>query len=302
MTSAGRGWVGYSWTHHPAGVMPCIASASYMERPARGPSRRIVHNLWVLDYSLSDCGLARVGSPRPRWWRRAPRTAHLYPPGTPYWEDESDVDGPIREAWAIFDGGDQIGLRRMLGPRQQFARIVDPAGLLDRHLYDMASAGTNLGEAGLWDAQAALASVFGLLHCAVRQPDGTFILPLGDSASTAPTGVVERTQDYFRTHLGEKITLAAVARHLAMSPSTLSHRYSQEAGQPPMAALTVLRIDFAKGLLLRGLKMEAVALQTGFYDAFHFSKAFKKVCGVSPSQFRRDFRQSLRGQHRRAND
>ncbi|NIA21125.1 MAG: AraC family transcriptional regulator [Anaerolineaceae bacterium] len=29
-----------------------------------------------------------------------------------------------------------------------------------------------------------------------------------------------------------------------------------------------------------------MARQTGFFDAFHFSKAFKKRCGISSSQFR----------------
>ena len=56
-----------------------------------------------------------------------------------------------------------------------------------------------------------------------------------------------------------------------------------------MAALADLRMELAHNLLLRGLKMDAIARQTGFCDAFHFSKAFRKRCGMPPSAFRRDF-------------
>ena len=279
----------YSWMGPPSGVLPCVASASYIERPVRAPTRRIVHNLWVLDYARSDCGRVRVGSARSRWWPRAPRIAHLYPPLTPYWEDESGVRGPIREAWLVFDGGDQVGLRGLLGPRQRFACIADPGGCLDAPLRDMAHAGSTLGEAGFWRAQASMATVFDLLRSAAPRADGTYVLPATDSQTDSHTSVVEAAHDYFRSHLGEKVTLAEVAGHLAMSPSTLSHRYAQEADQSPMAALTAIRIEFAKSLLLRGLKMEAIAFQTGFFDAFHFSKTFKKLCGVSPSRFRCEF-------------
>jgi transcriptional regulator GlxA family with amidase domain len=55
-----------------------------------------------------------------------------------------------------------------------------------------------------------------------------------------------------------------------------------------MAALAALRIELAKSLLLRGLKIETVASQTGFFDAFHLSKTFKNHTGLSPSEFRRE--------------
>jgi transcriptional regulator GlxA family with amidase domain len=154
----------------------------------------------------------------------------------------------------------------------------------------MAVAGQSLGERGFWTAQAALARVVGLLGGAVRQGDGTLLLPAEGPADESSRGVVEAADGYFRAHLGEKVSLASAARHLGMSSSALSHRYAEEAGQPPMAALTALRIELAKSLLLRGLKIETIAAQTGFFDAFHLSKVFKRHCGLSPSDFRRGFR------------
>jgi AraC-like DNA-binding protein len=282
-------WIGYSWTTARPLVAPRIVSAQYLERPPWGVSGRIVHKLWVLDYSRSDCGRVRVGSTRASWWPRRSRVAHLYPPGTPYWEDTSHVRGLVREAYVIFAGGDEAGLGSLISRGRRFARIADLAGLLDRPLYDMALAGQTLGEAGFWRGQVALASALDLLAAAEPRADGTFLLSAASARAGAARGLVDEVHDYFRAHLAEKVTLASAARHLGMSESALSHRYAAEAGRPPMAALAALRIELAKSLLLRGLKMEAVARQTGFFDAFHFSKAFKKHSGASPSEFRRAF-------------
>jgi AraC-like DNA-binding protein len=100
--------------------------------------------------------------------------------------------------------------------------------------------------------------------------------------------LIEATHAFFRDHLGERITLTRVARHLAMSRSAFSHRYRELAGETPMRALLSMRIVEAKRLLLRGVRMEAIAHELGFFDASHFSKAFKRQCGLSPSRFRRD--------------
>ena len=290
MASVGRERIGYSWTAARAGVMPRIVSAYYWEIPSRDVTGRSLHAFWVLDYPRSDGGRVRVGSPRGRWWTREPRVAHLYPPGTPYWEDTSGVRGPIHEAYVMFAGGDEAGLRSLVGRGQCFARVLDEGGQLGGPLHDIALTGHTLGEGGFWKAQAGLAGLFDLLGSAVAQGDGTVVLPGASAgADESATGLVGQAEDYFRSHLGETITLAAVARHLAMSPSSFSHRYAQEAGRSPMAALTALRIDLARSLLLRGLKLDAIARQTGFFDAYHLSKTFKKHCGVSPSAFRRGF-------------
>jgi AraC-like DNA-binding protein len=278
-------WIGHSWTAPRPAVVPRVVLAQYSERPPWGSSGRNIHHLWILDYARTDCGLARVGSPRAPWLPRKARTANLYPPGTPYWEDTSGLRNPIREAYVIFAGGESGGLRRLIAPGRRFGRIADPAARLDAPFHDMALAGQTLGEAGFWRAQAALAAIFDLLGAAAPQADGSFLL-LPQEPPATPAGIVEATRQYFRAHLAEKVTLAAVARQLGMSSSAFSHRYATEAGQSPMAALAALRVELARNLLLRGLKMETIAQQTGFCDAFHFSKAFKRHCGQTPSEFR----------------
>ncbi|MBN2582504.1 MAG: helix-turn-helix transcriptional regulator [Planctomycetes bacterium] len=282
-----RSWIGHSWKTPRPGIAPRVVSAHYVERPPWGMTGRSLHKFWVLDYARSPCGCVRVGSSRAAWRTREPRTAHLYPPGTPYWEDTTGVRGPIREAWVIFAGGEEAGLGSLLQRGRRWAHIADPGGLLDAPLRDMAVAGHAMGEAAFWRGQAGLASVIELLGRAVRQRDGTFLLPTADAAAEGTQELVLEADEYFRDHLADKVALADVARHLGMSSSAFSHRYSELAGRSPMASLAAMRIELAKSLLLRGLKMDVIARQAGFFDAFHFSKAFKKHCGVSPSRFRR---------------
>lgn len=345
-------WIGHSWTAAPAGVLPRVVTAQWAQRPPWPRTRRIVHPFWVLDYARSDCGLVRVGSPRAPWRRRAARTVHLYPPGTPYWEDASTAKAPVMEAYAVFAGGEQAGLGRLVDRRSRFARLADPAGMLEGPLHEMALAGQSRGEAGFWRAQAALAEIIDLLRtAAVRAEDdgsashsdsatsmglrasaerraacadqtavctpygsptgravcadpaavrtayesgGGWVLRPPGAEAGGPRGIVAAAREFFREHLAERVTIEAAARHLRMSPSAFAHRFTAEAGEPPMAALAGLRMDLARNLLLRGLKMEAVASQTGFCDAFHFSKAFRRRCGVPPSRFRADFQRRLR--------
>lgn len=288
-------WIGHSWVGTRPGLAPRIVSAYYYDRPSWGPTGRILHDLWVLDYARTDCGLARVGSPRSPWLPRKARTAHLYPPGTPYWEDATAVRGLAGEAYVILSGGEEAGLGKLIVRPWRFARIADPAGRLDAPFHAAAEAGHKAGEAGFWRAQAAVAELIGLVMSAEREEEGTFVLPPAEAPGQGRlTSLVRATEEYFRAHMAERVTLATVARHLGMSSSALSHRYAAEAGGPPMASLAALRIEMAKGLLLRGLKMETIARQTGFCDAYHFSKAFKKACGIPPSRYRRDLLRTAR--------
>ena len=45
------------------------------------------------------------------------------------------------------------------------------------------------------------------------------------------------------------------------------------------------RIELAKTLALKGLPLKRVAEETGFFDAYHLSKAFKKAAGMAPRDY-----------------
>ena len=60
----------------------------------------------------------------------------------------------------------------------------------------------------------------------------------------------------------------------------------REVGMPPYRYISHLRVQQAKALLQQGVPAAVVAAETGFFDQSHMYRHFKRVCGVTPSQFK----------------
>ncbi|TDE09067.1 helix-turn-helix transcriptional regulator [Jiangella asiatica] len=83
------------------------------------------------------------------------------------------------------------------------------------------------------------------------------------------------------------VTLADLADAAGVSISTLCRVFRRQFGIGPVAALERLRLARAEPLLwMSNLSLNAVALQCGFADAYHFSRRFRAIYGVAPSAFR----------------
>jgi len=83
-------------------------------------------------------------------------------------------------------------------------------------------------------------------------------------------------------------TLEALARDVGLSRSALAERFTLFVGQPPMQYLTNWRMQLAANHLLTGQESVAQAAErVGYESEAAFSRAFKKVVGVPPSQWRR---------------
>ena len=95
---------------------------------------------------------------------------------------------------------------------------------------------------------------------------------------------VERLENYIQAHLHERLTLARLASEIGRSTSFLSHNFSQEFGLPIKQYIQQKRITRAKQLLTDGHSVKETAAHLGYYDAFHFSKEFKRLTGFPPSK------------------
>ena len=83
-------------------------------------------------------------------------------------------------------------------------------------------------------------------------------------------------------------TIESLARHVGSSRSVLAERFPQFVGHPPMQYLTNWRMQLATNDLLGGTESVAViANRVGYESEAAFSRAFKKVVGAPPSQWRR---------------
>lgn len=92
--------------------------------------------------------------------------------------------------------------------------------------------------------------------------------------------------------LHEPLRLTDLARQEAMSVRTFTRRFREESGISPGQWITGQRVERARRLLERtDLPVEQVARETGFGTAQSLRKHVQAALGVSPTAYRRTFRE-----------
>lgn len=96
---------------------------------------------------------------------------------------------------------------------------------------------------------------------------------------------------YIHDNYSKEITVNLLANHVQLTPTYLSTLFRKETGKTISEYLTEFRIEKSVGMLMEPhAKLYEIAYRSGYYDANYFTKAFKKVKGMTPSQFRRKYR------------
>lgn len=86
----------------------------------------------------------------------------------------------------------------------------------------------------------------------------------------------------------EPWTVGSLAASVGSSRAAFARRFHELVGQPPMQYLTEWRLSLAADALREpGVGLAEVAARVGYSTPFALSAAFKRVRGVSPSDFRR---------------
>lgn len=105
---------------------------------------------------------------------------------------------------------------------------------------------------------------------------------IGNYSST-----IQKCKNFIFEHLYEKISLTHLADYLGMNPSYLSHLFKKEVGISISEYIQTEKIKEAKKLIEVGEKSLAdIYVPLGFLDQSHFTKAFKKVIGITPKEYR----------------
>lgn len=97
---------------------------------------------------------------------------------------------------------------------------------------------------------------------------------------------VEQLDSHIEANLNKPLTLTALAATVGKSPSFLSHHFRTQFGLSPRQYIIKRRLEEARLMLERGESVQATADSLGFFDAFHFSKVFRKYWGRPPKSFR----------------
>lgn len=94
--------------------------------------------------------------------------------------------------------------------------------------------------------------------------------------------------DYVEANLGGDLSIARLASVAHLHRTHFSKRFRETYGIAPAAYVRKRRIEAVMQLLREtDQTLAAIAAKAGFHDAFHLSKTFKQITGVTPRNFRR---------------
>ncbi len=100
--------------------------------------------------------------------------------------------------------------------------------------------------------------------------------------------VVENALKYMRHNYFREITLDSVSKYVNLSKEYFCSYYKKNTGENFLDTLTRHRIEMSKKLLANTtLTIGQVAGSVGYKSASYFHKTFKKLYGISPSDFRK---------------
>src|SRR5207248_1739550 len=87
--------------------------------------------------------------------------------------------------------------------------------------------------------------------------------------------------------LGQPLSLADLAKCACLHPTYFNKVFKRAVGMPPMKFLEQQRLRRAQNLLgYSAVSVADVALSVGYQDPYYFSRAFRRLTGVSPSGYR----------------
>ena len=99
--------------------------------------------------------------------------------------------------------------------------------------------------------------------------------------------MVTRAKEYIQEHQSEDLSLTEVARSVNASTFYFCKVFKKATGINFTDYVSRVRIEKAKNLSLNpNLRISEIAFEVGFQSLTHFNRVFKKITGMSPSNYR----------------
>lgn len=107
---------------------------------------------------------------------------------------------------------------------------------------------------------------------------------------TGETYLFSHAAEFIRQNFTQSITVKEVSVFCHCSESYISHIFKKNMKINIKAFINKLRMEKAKSLLLgQNISITEIALMVGFNDSNYFSSAFKKTCGLTPTEFKKRY-------------
>jgi AraC-like DNA-binding protein len=121
-------------------------------------------------------------------------------------------------------------------------------------------------------------------------PGALHIPPQALTVATKTLQLIRRTKTFLEAEFANRILLADVARAVGASPAHLTALFRRVEGIPLHRYLMHLRLQRALVLLPQADDLTKLALEVGFSSHSHFTAAFRRRYGVTPSKVRENSR------------
>lgn len=98
--------------------------------------------------------------------------------------------------------------------------------------------------------------------------------------------IMHRVLHYINEHYTENLSIKDLCSLFNMSESSLSHEFRNYSNKGVYEYILYKRIIKAKELLFTDMNLTQIALECGFNDYSNFLRAFKKLSGSSPKEYK----------------
>jgi AraC-like DNA-binding protein len=106
-------------------------------------------------------------------------------------------------------------------------------------------------------------------------------------AETGEPGAVARARSFIETHSGENLHLPDVAKAAHVSAAYLSELFHKTTHCSYTDYVARLRVEKSKQLLITPeSRVSEIAFEVGFQSLSQFNRVFKRITGMTPSEFR----------------
>lgn len=101
------------------------------------------------------------------------------------------------------------------------------------------------------------------------------------------TDVCKQVKDYIRLNYMHPLTVEGVCARFGLNRRYLSRIFKAKYGVALKEYIVTVRCRMAAEFLKKGYNVSEASMMTGYSDQFAFSKMFRKVLGVPPSEYRK---------------
>lgn len=193
---------------------------------------------------------------------------------------QADAEEPWSYTWIGFEGEEAKKILREIGITQKSPIFrTNSMEKLQNIIMEMMSC-----KDGATKSELKLQGLF-YMFMGVLVEDGAVI---DEKFSVSSNTHIQKALEFIHKNYGDNINVNEVVDYIGLNRSYFSTLFQKNVGMSVQKYLTVFRISRANELLdITDNSIESIAEDCGYNDPLVFSKVYKKMYGVTPTQHRK---------------